>query len=103
MQFPRRRGVEGGQLGHAFVHQLRHNLLRRASAKQRLPADNLEEHAPEREDIRAPIDGLTPHLLGRHVAQRAEDDVRGRAGQRRAVAVERRELEPAQRQAEVES
>ena len=48
--------VEIGELGEAIVHQLGHDLLRRASGKERPPAQHLVEHTPEREDVRASVD-----------------------------------------------
>ena len=91
-----------GELGDAIVHQLGDDLLRRASGKERPPAQHLVEHAAEREDVRASVDAVARHLLRRHVAERPEDDVRSGARERRTVAVERRELEPAQGQPEIQ-
>jgi hypothetical protein len=59
------------------------------------PRRRFIEHAPEREDIRAVIDHLALHLLGRHVADRAEHD----PGTRRArqFRARRRVVRPAGR------
>src|SRR5437867_4338135 len=37
-------------------------------------SEHLEQHAPERPDVRAAIDGLTARLLGTHVRGGAEND-----------------------------
>jgi hypothetical protein len=51
------------------------------------PGDELVQHAPERPDIGAAIDGLATRLLGRHVGGGAEDDahVGGIPSERRRI------------------
>jgi hypothetical protein len=55
--------VEIGEFGDAIMHQLSHDLLRRAAGKQRPPAQHLVEHTPEREDVRTSVDTVARYLL----------------------------------------
>ena len=58
------------------VHD-RRDQARLALAVERLPAgEHFVEHGAEREDVGARVDGLSLHLLRRHVAHGAEDRTR---------------------------
>ena len=78
----------------------------RLAAERGAAGEHLVEHAAERPDVGALVDGLAARLLGTHVGGRAEDHALARAGDRdgrrvreiRTGAVARRRL----RQAEVE-
>ena len=66
---PPRRGELGRRLVQDRGHRVRGRvLLERPPARQQLVEDR-----PEREDVRAVIDGVAPHLLGGHVARRSHD------------------------------
>jgi hypothetical protein len=48
------------------------------TGKQPPAGEHLEQHDPERPDVHALIDGLTPRLLRRHVRRRPENDALAR-------------------------
>ena len=54
---------------------------RRGSGERTAAGEHLEDDAAQREDVDAVIDGLAARLLGRHVAERSEHDVRQGAGE----------------------
>ena len=58
-----------------------HDVRRCLSPERRLTREHLEQHAPERPQIRAPVDGYRPHLLGSHVGSGSEDQARDRRSQ----------------------
>ena len=53
-----------------------HRLLRRVGPIDGRARQHLVEHAAECPDVRALVDRLAPHLLGRHVRGRADDHAR---------------------------
>ena len=77
----------GGRRGVLLEDRV-HRLDGRVALGTRGARQHLVEHDAEREDVGAVIDGLPAHLLGRHVAHRAEH--RARAGQRPRVGEQRR-------------
>ena len=50
-----------------------HGLDRRRFAEGTLAGEHFVEHTTEREDVAAGVGGFATHLLGRHVADSAED------------------------------
>ena len=61
-----------------FLQDRVHRLDRRIGVERAAAGEHLVEHDAEREDVGAVIDGLAAHLLGRHVAHRAEHRARAR-------------------------
>ena len=59
----RRRRIEPGDVGTALVQHAGDHLLRRIAVEEPRAAQHLVEHAAEREDIAAAVDGLPEHLL----------------------------------------
>ncbi len=98
-----RQRIERIQIRLAVVQQACDHFLRRSAGEQPAPGQHLVEHAAEREDVAAPVDAAADHLLGRHVAERAEDDPLRRMRDGRAVGGHLRTLEPLQREAEVQN
>ena len=85
----RRRNVPlgGGQVRRIFFEDRRHRVDRRLAAERALARQHLVEHGAEREDVRAMIGRPAAHLLGRHVADRAEHHARRRSSACRCVAM----------------
>ncbi len=81
--------AQAGRLLEEDLRQHRHHVL---AAKGRASREALEEHAPEREDVGAGIDGaIATRLLRRHVARRADE--RARAGGEACLGREPRDAE----------
>ncbi len=95
--------IELWQTARTIVHQPGDDLLRRAASEERASGQHFVQHATEREDVGASVDAIAADLLWRHVAERAEHDVRRRSRQRRTIAIEERHLDPTQGQTEVEN
>ena len=74
------------ELGDVLLQDRRHR-FGGGVALERTPAgEHLEQHRAQREDVGAVIDPGAAHLLGRHVADRAENHARlGPTGHRRRV------------------
>ena len=92
------------QLRRILFQDRRDRVARRVPLERPLAREHLVEDRPEREDVRAVIDGQAAHLLGRHVAHRAHHRPRlrvARAG-RRARLLLRRDGLRLLRQPEVE-
>ncbi len=73
----------------------RHRLGLGATAERVLSRQHLVKDRAKAEEVRAVVHGLAAHLLGRHVAHRAED--RARLGQERQVRLRPRRPPPASR------
>ena len=74
---PRRELGSVGQGLRRILAQDRAQGIGGARALERpLAGEHLEEHGAEGEEVRAVIGGEAPHLLGRHVADRAQDRAR---------------------------
>jgi len=91
----RRRSPQRGRLlGDDRVEDAHDRLTR----ERRCPAEHLEEHVGDGEQIGAGIDPLAEHLFGRHVVRRTDDD----AGQSQTGFGRRARLSARPRQTEVE-
>jgi hypothetical protein len=66
------------QVRGIFLEDRTHRVGSCRALERALAGHHLIEHRAEREDVRAVIGLETAHLLGRHVANRAEDDARDR-------------------------
>ena len=70
----RRNGpFRAGQLFRLLLQDRRHRLDRRLPAERPLPAQHLVKHDAECEDVGPVVGRFPPHLLGAHVAHRAEN------------------------------
>ena len=80
------RNVRLRQLRWVLLEDRRHQLGRGLARKRPPPREHLVEHRAEGEDVGPMVGGLSPDLLGRHVADGAEHDARpGRGGDGRAL------------------
>jgi hypothetical protein len=81
----RQRRTSGASVGKARPERLLleygvHDLDGAVAAEGPPSAEHLVQDGADGEEIRALIERLTPHLLGRHVADGPDDDARRRAG-----------------------
>ncbi len=97
------RGSNTLEIRRLSCRQTGDHFVRSSAAEQPAPGQHLVEHAAEREDVAAPVHAAAGHLLGRHVAERAEHDPLRGMRDRRAVGGNLRALEPLQREAEVQN
>ena len=68
--------VRRGDVRRVFPQDRVHRLGGRVAAERALARQHLVEDRAEREDVGARVGGLAAHLLGRHVAERAQHDAR---------------------------
>ena len=61
------------ELRRLFAQDRRHGLGGGVAPERSAAGQHFIEHGPEREEIRAGIDRLVPHLFRRHVTDRADD------------------------------
>ena len=66
--------ISGGKIGRLVCQDRVEGFDRRVTFERPLAGEHLVEHGAKAEDIRPVIDALPPHLLGRHVAHRAEHE-----------------------------
>jgi len=95
--------VERGQVLAALVQQPGDDFLRRGALEPRAPGDHLVQDAAKGEDVGARVDAIAGHLFRRHVPERAEHDVRRRAGDRRSIGAQVGQRVPMERQAEIQN
>ena len=98
--------VDARGLGRVRAQDGGHRLRRRLAPERPLPGQHLVEHGAEGEDVGPRVGLLAPHLLGRHVADRAEHRpglrARGEGGRDAVVAARGEEARGLAREAEVE-
>ncbi len=98
--------VDARGLGRVRAQDRGHRLGRRLPAEGALARQHLVEHRAEGEDVGARVGLLTPHLLGRHVADRPEHGARlgagGEGGRDAVVAARGEQARALPREAEIE-
>ena len=78
--------VGDGKIRRILAQDRRHRVRGRVAVECALARQHLVEDRPEGEDVAAGVGGLAADLLGRHVAERAQDDAGlGAPGLRREV------------------